>query len=169
MIWIAHRGLYLGPNSGQENKPSQVQMALNAGFDVELDVWFQNNKFFLGHDKPQYEVPKEFFFNYKMWLHAKDIPTFLELKSHPVAEVFFHQEDQVAITSGKYLWTYPNKNNILTKDSIAVMPERVGKWKDIESCAGICSDFISNYKNDVLFRLPEFQDEIIPTPIVQIT
>ena len=49
---------------------------------------------------------------------------------------FWHQEDDVTLTSKGYLWTYPNKQ--LTPKSIAVLPEGVIE----EEIAGFCSDFI---------------------------
>ena len=46
MIFIAHRG--------------NIKEALDAGYFVEVDVWLQNEKNFLGHDDPQYEVELSF-------------------------------------------------------------------------------------------------------------
>jgi len=51
---------------------------------------------------------------------------------------FFHQEDDVTLTSKGYIWTYPNKQ--LTDKSIAVLP----KEKPIIEVAGICSDFFND-------------------------
>ena len=49
---------------------------------------------------------------------------------------FWHQEDDVTLTSEGYMWTYPGKE--LTTNSIAVLPE-----EEIEvEVAGICSDYI---------------------------
>jgi len=49
---------------------------------------------------------------------------------------FWHQEDDVTLTSKGYLWTYSGKE--LTENSIAVLPE---KKPDVE-VAGICSDYV---------------------------
>ena len=60
---------------------------------------------------------------------------------------FWHQEDDVTLTSKGYIWTYSGKE--LTENSIAVLPEILHeKWwrhKPVQ-CAGICSDYISKYK-----------------------
>ena len=56
--------------------------------------------------------------------------------------VFWHENDDFTLTSKGYIWTYPGKS--LTKNSIAVMPE-IKKFQNLESCFGICSDFISTY------------------------
>ena len=50
---IAHRGNLSGPTQ-TENHPDQIKKALDLGFDVEIDVWYKENKVFLGHDFPQY-------------------------------------------------------------------------------------------------------------------
>ena len=56
MIKIAHRGNLFGRIPERENSPEYIQEALAAGYDVEVDVWFEEGKLFLGHAKPQYEV-----------------------------------------------------------------------------------------------------------------
>jgi hypothetical protein len=56
--FISHRGNLHGPDPKLENKPPHIIEALNIGFDVEVDVFFRNKKFYLGHDHPQYEVSK---------------------------------------------------------------------------------------------------------------
>lgn len=61
MIFISHRGNLNGPNKIEENKIEYIEEALNKKFDVEIDLWFVNKNFFLGHDKPQYKVDKKFF------------------------------------------------------------------------------------------------------------
>ena len=40
MKFISHRGNINGKNESMENHPLAIQTALNAGFDVEIDVWF---------------------------------------------------------------------------------------------------------------------------------
>ena len=54
MIYIAHRGLFNGPDKEKENSPAQINQALFKGYDVEVDVWFKDGKWFLGHDEPTY-------------------------------------------------------------------------------------------------------------------
>ena len=74
MILISHRGNIDGPNPNLENKPSYILEAINKGYDCEVDFWFRDGKFILGHDEPQYEIPFEFIKNYyrKLWIHCKN-------------------------------------------------------------------------------------------------
>ena len=141
MFYISHRGNINGPNKKEENKPEYINAAIQNGYDVEIDVRFKNSQFYLGHDFAEYKVDESFLLNKKIWCHAKDVDALYNLKKIN-AHFFWHQQDDVTLTSKGYFWTYPGK--LLTKNSICVLPE-VGKDKKID-CAGICSDFIKDYK-----------------------
>ena len=143
MYFISHRGNIDGLQKEVENQPDYINNALEKGYDVEIDVRFENNKFYLGHDKNQFKVEKEFLLNKKIWCHAKTSEALLAL--HRInAHYFWHQEDDYTITSKGFLWTYPGK--ILLPNSICVLPEIVD-YKNFD-CLGICSDFIKKYKYD---------------------
>ena len=72
MYLISHRGNIEGKTKW-ENHPNYIQEAIEEGFDVEIDVWFVDNKLYLGHDLPQYEIDHDFLINDKLWCHAKNI------------------------------------------------------------------------------------------------
>jgi|SRR6185436_3519743 len=153
MIFIAHRGNTAGPST-QENNPSYILTALAMGFNVEIDVWFVDGKFVLGHDSPQYEIQKSFLVNPYFWHHAKNIDALFQLnRLHPnyLINCFFHDSDECVITSGGWLWTYPGKQ--LTTDSIAVMPERIKEQYNLSQAYGICSDYVIEYSNNLNFKL----------------
>ncbi|MBT3961642.1 hypothetical protein HOE22_00310 [Candidatus Woesearchaeota archaeon] len=138
MILISHRGNLNGA-SAYENHPEYIQEALNQGFDVEIDVWWiDDTGFWLGHDKPQYLVDEYYLENPKFWCHAKNIEGLYKMLLNKNIHCFFHQEDDVTLTSKGYIWTYPNKQ--LTDKSIAVLP----KENPIIEVAGICSDFFND-------------------------
>ena len=143
MIYISHRGNISGPNEKFENKIEYVQNALDKGYEVEVDVRFENDKFFLGHDVNQFEVNENFLLNKKIWCHAKTKDALLALEKIK-AHYFWNQEDDYTITSKGFVWTYPGKS--LLTSSICVLPE-VANYKEI-NCLGICSDYIERYKND---------------------
>ena len=135
MILISHRGNLNGVNVEKENSVDYIKAALSQGFDVEIDVWDIFGSYFLGHDEPQYLVKKDFLKNEHLWCHAKNIRGLYSMLEDSI-HCFWHQEDDVSLTSDGYLWTYPGKE--LTKNSIAVLPE---EKPDVE-IAGICSDFV---------------------------
>jgi len=141
MIYISHRGNTSGKNVNNENHPDFISKAMKKGFDVEIDVWFVNNTFSLGHDKPEYEINSEYLNNTKFWCHAKN-PEALEAMKNINCHFFWHEEDKFTLTSKGYIWSYPG--NLAGKNSIFLFPENYPKI-DFKFCAGICSDFVEKY------------------------
>lgn len=139
-VLISHRGNISGKNTERENSPDYIMEAVSAGFEVEIDVWYVGGIWCLGHDEPQYEIDKSFLLNDKFWCHAKNIEALHEMMKSDI-HCFWHQEDDVTLTSRGYLWTYPGKE--LTENSICVLPESVNHASI--ACAGICSDYIDEY------------------------
>ena len=141
MILISHRGNINGPNEVRENSPYYIMEALAMGFDVEVDVWFIDGKFWLGHDEPQYKTDYKFLMNEKLWCHAKNLDALFEMKKYAI-HYFWHETDTVTLTSKNYVWAYPGKQPI--KGSIACLPEIEND--NVLLCKGICSDYIKLYK-----------------------
>ena len=137
MILISHRGNLEGPNPERENHPDYIEEALQRVSSVEVDVWYQNDVWLLGHDEPKYEIGSDFFYNNSLWFHAKNIEALKQMAMMGV-HYFWHQHDAVALTSRGYFWTFPGSP--LTTKSIAVMPE-TAVGKNFNICAGICSDY----------------------------
>ena len=79
MIYIAHRGNLNGPNKQEENKLEYIIKALNEGYHVEIDVWYLEGTFFLGHDSPDYKIEEDFLKNKKFYCHAKNLNALLKL------------------------------------------------------------------------------------------
>jgi hypothetical protein len=142
---ISHRGNLVGPNPERENSQSYIQEALDKGFDVEIDVWVIENKIYLGHDTPQYNIEEIWLqlHNKHLWIHCKNINAVNYFSSKlKLFNYFWHETDTITLTSLNYIWAYPGKQPI--KNSIAVMPEINND--NINECIGICSDYIQNYK-----------------------
>lgn len=144
MILIAHRGNLHGPNPLHENEVSYVQEALHFGYDVEIDLWYvpDENQLYLGHDDPQHKCTTAFIQQNRVWIHCKNTDALVYCKDNNITNPYFwHQEDDVTLTSNGELWTYPGKK--LTRHSIAVMPE-TERFKNIRICQGICSDYVGH-------------------------
>ena len=62
---------------------------------------------------------------------------------------FWHQEDDVTLTSCGFMWTYPEKT--VTDTSIAVLIKKNSKIP--KKVLGICSDYVVTYKNKSNRRL----------------
>lgn len=142
MIFISHRGNIDSINTEKENSPEYISLALNLGFDVEVDVWCESDELYLGHDKPIYKVDLNFLKNKNLWCHAKNVEALNKMLENDI-HCFWHQDDYVTLTSKKYIWAYPNKN--YPTNSIAVLPEN-NQDSVISNCIGVCSDFILKYK-----------------------
>lgn len=149
MKLIAHRGNTGGPNPLEENNPEYIDLALKIGYDVEIDLWYKEHNYYLGHDEPQYHVPMTWLVKHKdvLWIHCKNLEA-LEKMSNTVIEFnyFWHQDDDFTLTSKKYIWTYPGKQ--YTLNSIVVMPEwntDLNQFPNLINyeCFGICSDYIT--------------------------
>ncbi len=150
MRYIAHRGNISGIDETKENLPSHILEVLSCGYDVEIDLRKIGEKLFLGHDFPQYEVDFSFLVeNRNLWIHCKNIEAahFLSEKKRELDfnnNFFWHQNDDITLTSEGYLFTFPGKT--LTDMSIAVMPEWSVDITNFEKCYGVCSDFVKNIK-----------------------
>lgn len=145
MKLISHRGNLNGPNKERENHPDYIWEALQAGYDVEIDVWWVNNKFKLGHDEPQYDFPFSLIENHynKLWIHCKNMDALSQLNeldpNGSKLNYFWHENDLGILTSRGYIWSA----NLFDR-GILVMPE-IYKKEPNENTFGICSDYIKNY------------------------
>lgn len=146
MIFISHRGNTNG-SSELENHPSQIEKCLNNSLDCEIDLWIIFGKFYLGHDKPQYPVSKDWlvYWEKRLWIHCKNteaIDTLVNSRDHSL-NFFWHGTDSYTITSKKYVWVYPGE--LIIKGSIAVLPELWNykeRKSELNKAYAICTDFI---------------------------
>lgn len=148
MILISHRGNIDGKIEENENRPSYIDFAIKSGYNVEVDVWFVDGKWWLGHDEPQYQTTTNWLEERqdKLWIHCKNVDAVIELdsnnKHYNGFNYFWHENDTITLTSFSFIWAYPGKQPI--KGSIAVMPEIFND--DVSQCHGVCSDVIQKYK-----------------------
>lgn len=154
--FIAHRGNISGRQEDLENNPTYIQLALNLGYDVEVDCWFIDGDFVLGHDEPMFSVRKSFLTNQKIWCHAKNVEALDQLLTPYACHVFCHDKDPMAITSHGFIWHYPT-NHEFNHRSVCVLPE-IGIQNDkiLKICYGICSDEVGKYKADYESFQPKY-------------
>ena len=140
MILIAHRGNTNGPKPDRENNPEYVLEALNKGYDVEIDLWWRDEEWCLGHDEPQYKASWNFINRDGLWIHCKDYAT-LQLLLPTELNFFYHTYEDYVLTGHNFIWAYPG--NLGTENTICVMPEKYDT--PVEGFAGVCSDYVENY------------------------
>lgn len=146
--FISHRGNINGRVPENENHPDYIDEAIHAGYEVEIDVWYWENKLCLGHDVPEHVISIHWLLerHEKLWIHCKNqqAMVYFDQLSLQYLNWFWHQEDDMVLTSKRFIWVYPGKQPI--KNSIAVMPELHDD--DVSECLGVCSDLIEIYKNE---------------------
>ena len=136
---IAHRGNLHGLD-GMENQPNQIKRVLKMGFEAEIDVWKEDKRFLLGHDKGVEQIEFDFLLQPGLWCHAKNLEAFEAMLEHPIINCFWHEEDQCTLTSHGYIWTFPEKQ--ITSKSVLVDLDRQWYKKDGE-CFAVCTDYPS--------------------------
>ncbi|MAG28470.1 hypothetical protein CMI47_23325 [Candidatus Pacearchaeota archaeon] len=145
MRLIAHRGNINGSHAQLENDPSYIIAALQKGYDVEVDVWYKNTQWFLGHDKPLFPVSIEFLKTEGLWCHAKNLQA-LENMLYTNINCFWHQHDYYTLTSSGIIWTYPTRP--ICKQSIIVCHTLEETVKmSTQNIWGICSDYVEKIEN----------------------
>lgn len=138
MLLISHRGNLNGPDTTIENRPEHILKVLQH-YDVEIDAWFVDGKWFLGHDTPVYEVAFAFF-REGMWVHCKNLEAIAQLANSDI-NWFWHESDKIVLTNRKNLWCFPG---IYVKKGITVeLGYNSNLPKDI---LGICTDYPELYK-----------------------
>jgi hypothetical protein len=144
MRWILHRGNNTGPNS-VENNPKKLMKLLKEGYEIEIDLWYRDNKFYLGHDFPEYEIEESFLEQNKLWIHCKD-PQTLEFMNtvKKYLHYFYHTNEDYVLTSKGYIWCFVGKPAL--HGSVVVMPEKslvTYSYNELVSknCI-ICSDYL---------------------------
>lgn len=140
---ISHRGNLNGENPTEENKPEYVKKALKEGYECEIDVWFVNKKYYLGHDFPSYETNLVFLSRPKLWCHAKNRQALEKLLENHV-HCFWHVNEDFVFTSRGYLWHHVENTEPINSDRTILMLD-----KSINICHsiyGVCSDSIKILK-----------------------
>lgn len=145
---ISHRGNLLGKNEINENKTDHIDKAINKGFDVEIDLWLKDSDIYLGHDKPIDKLQLNWIENRskKLWVHCKNIEIIDFFVANKIdLNFFFHQEDDLTLTSKSFLWVYPGKP--FTKNAILVTNKVDDLYNKNEKPYGVCTDFPILFKD----------------------
>ena len=139
MKLIAHRGNYQCKNPSKENQPDYISQAIQAGFDAEIDIWYQDG-LYLGHDNPEYEIDLDFLFmlHDKLWIHCKNIQALSFLSEIKEFNTFWHEKDSYALTSKGFIWTFPHckvceKSVVITENA---------RYNKLQDCYGFCADIL---------------------------
>jgi hypothetical protein len=143
---ISHRGNINGCIPELENTKGYIDMAIVNGYDVEIDVWYWKDNFWLGHDEPQYLVDNLWLIkrNDNLWIHCKNFDALSRLLDYSL-KLFYHEKEDYTIISNKLIWAH-DISNVNEKCIIPLLSkEDVKKWTPTD-VYGICSDYIELLK-----------------------
>jgi hypothetical protein len=141
---IAHRGLTNGANKYLENRIEILIDRINCAQYSECDIWYIDNKLYLGHDQPTTEVKISVLRTPYLLLHMKNREaleyfTILRKNGFYNFNIFWHTTDDYALSSVGDIIVYPGKEVIL--NSIYMMPEHDTSENNRTKCISeICSD-----------------------------
>lgn len=123
--------------SDYENDPKQIKACLSLGIDCEIDLWIKDNRYWLGHDEPIYEVKRSFLQQAGLWIHCKNLNALQNVPSK--SNYFWHQTDDFTLTSKGYIWTFPEKK--VGKKSVIVDNNKNWDTKNY-NCFAVCTDYV---------------------------
>jgi len=141
MNLIAHRGNFQGREKDNENNPRHIDRSLIHGFDAEIDIWFMNDNWYLGHDYPFFQIEMNWLKERQnnLWIHCKNIEAIMRIRETDYKFNFFwHDNDDFAITSKGFIWSHPKNGPV--EGTIYVMPEKNDDATFSLKLDGICSD-----------------------------
>lgn len=151
MKLISHRGNITGP--GLENDPRSVDLAISKGYDVEIDLRFDGNDLFLGHDTPDFKVDFDWIYSRKenLWIHCKDLQSSIALSKIQTPDqklrYFCHSDDPFVLVSTGHIWMHYNVLDFLNQflDNTCIVPlinqEHINKYYN-PKVYGVCSDYV---------------------------
>ena len=143
---ISHRGNIKGPNPQKENRPSYIDCAIQLNYYVEVDIRWQDNNFWLGHDEPQYCIDSTWMESRKdkLWFHCKNQEAAIKMHNLNKNYLYFcHSNDSYVLTSTEHLWVHDLNSTI---DHSCIVPlltiQSIQTYKNIQPFA-VCTDFVN--------------------------
>ena len=145
MIFISHRGNIEGVVSERENSPDYIDEAIEAGYDVEVDIRCTDDVLFLGHDYPQYCISMPWLIARldSLWLHIKDYES-LSIIDGSGLRYFWHQQDDFTLTSNGYIWSHDFKNKMTNRCIVPLLSLSEVEGYTQKDFYAVCSDYIES-------------------------
>jgi len=146
--YISHRGNLFGIEPEKENTIRYIKKAIDAGYDVEIDIWFFNGSLYLGHDFDSMKEKVSLSFLKenvnRVWCHAKNIPAFIFLKENNI-HTFYQTIENFVLTTEGFLWLHSGFDYDHEK-SVHVFLDRPKNISFGNFPKNICSDHIVDWE-----------------------
>lgn len=147
---ISHRGNINGPVEETENNPNQIQLCIDLGYDVEVDLRMKNETPYLGHDQAEYEISTDWISRLKtnLWIHVKEYDALVWLmKNIPDATFFCHESDRYTLVSNGCVWSHDLSNSMTNKCIIPLLSlEQVESYNFTSqpNLYAVCTDYVTD-------------------------
>ena len=147
MIYISHRGNIDGVIPERENALDYIQEAIDAGYDVEIDLRMKNEQPHLGHDYAQYPVTEEWLWQRRerLWVHVKEYAALQWIFQRPLMQpvrYFCHESDRFTLVSNGWIWSHDLTNRMNSKCIIPLLSKESVESYNNTDFGAVCSDFI---------------------------
>jgi hypothetical protein len=150
---ISHRGNLDGPRIYLENHPSYIDKAIMSGFEVEVDIRYLDNKFWLGHDEAQYEITIDWVEDRKsqLYFHCKDLTSAYKLNEINNVIKFCHTSDPYTLVSNNTIWVH-DLTQLLNDTCIIPLLDinDIDTYINHYNIYGICTDYPNKIKSEII-------------------
>jgi|TARA_B110000305_G_scaffold153468_1_gene170120 hypothetical protein len=146
MLLISDKGNISGYNS-LENTQEYIQSTIDQGYNVKIDLWYRDNKCYLGTDSPDTEIEWSWLLQNSdyLWVKCSDTETFsFLLENGKSLNFFYNKNDIVTLTSKGVPWTYSGNKHIK-----GTMTHIQNVNSPIDGVLGICSDHVSKWSKQI--------------------
>lgn len=144
MILISNRGNISGCNPLLENTPDYIDSAIKLGYNVKIDLWYRDSKFFLGVEAPETEISWDWITDNLeyLWIQSMDTETFsFLLENGKALNFFYNKNDMITFTSKGFAWS--NSGNKHTSNMIVCNTDKT------DGLFGMCSDDVYKWSKQI--------------------
>lgn len=136
----SHRGNLSGKDP-RENEPAFLLDCIALGFHVEVDLWFADGAYFLGHDEPTHRIDLADFDREEVIFHLKNA----HVPHLERADAFAIENDPYVLTRRGLLWMNygqpANPQGVMCSPELVGDPRPVAEFaRSVRHAAGICTD-----------------------------
>ena len=148
MKFISFRGNIDGARPAFENNPQYIDIALQYGYYVFIDVWYEKDQFWLGNKVKQYPIFEGFLEQENYICNPKTWQTFDKLFGNEHIHTLWNDIDYYTITNRGWMWAHEHAENYSENTIITHFDD----MQDIPNVAGICSNYIRNIKQTITYK-----------------
>lgn len=146
MIVISHRGNLTGPSSKENTLEAwkefcELKITKNVVTYCELDLWYHNGTYWLGHDQPVQGIDSGLLWDMAIVWHCKNFAACKHLSWQSEGHFFFHEDDPYTITSKGWVWAAPGQQ--VNESTVIVCKDLESTIKTVREgkAMGVCTDY----------------------------